>query len=99
MRLILRRAASIWLLSAGMVMAGCATQPQSEGVALPGFWFGLVHGFVMLFSLVASLFWHVRVYAYPNAGLWYDFGFVLGAMMFFGGSHAGKVRRNPRRGP
>ncbi len=81
------------LAALGLIMAGCATQPHPEGAGLPGFWYGLLHGFVMLFSLIGSLFWHVRVYAYPNAGRWYDFGFVVGAMMFWGSSHAGRGRK------
>jgi hypothetical protein len=44
-----------------------------------------VHGFISLFSLIGSIFWDIRIYAFPNSGGWYDFGFVLGAMTFFGG--------------
>jgi hypothetical protein len=46
----------------------------------------LVHGFISLFSLIGSIFWDIRVYAFPNSGSWYDFGFVLGAGLFYGGS-------------
>jgi hypothetical protein len=37
-----------------------------------------------LFSLIASLFVDVRIYAYPNSGWWYDLGFILGVMAFYG---------------
>jgi len=36
----------------------------------PGFFSGLLHGFLVLFSLVASLFTDVRIYAFPNSGFW-----------------------------
>jgi hypothetical protein len=38
----------------------------------------------------------VRIYAFPNAGRWYDFGFMLGISGFSGGVFAGS-RRRPER--
>jgi hypothetical protein len=70
----------------GLMLASCATQPPSNAYAPPGFFLGLVHGLTAFFSLIASIFWDVRVYAFPNGGGWYEFGFVLGAALFFGGS-------------
>ena len=67
------------------LLAACATQPVSHAVEPPGFWLGLVHGFIMPFALIAELFTDTRVYAFPNGGGWYDFGFVLGAAAIFGG--------------
>ena len=37
------------------------------------------------FSLVASIFTEDRIYAFPNAGGWYDFGYFIGAGAFLGG--------------
>jgi hypothetical protein len=71
-------------------VAGCAYQPASYGHHVPGFWFGLLHGFLIVFSLIGSFFTNVRIYAFPNAGHWYDFGYVLGALMFLGGSGASR---------
>ena len=71
-----------------IALIGCAHQPSSVAFDSPGFFIGLLHGFIMLFSLVGSLFMDIRVYAFPNSGGLYDFGFVLGAMMFFGGGGA-----------
>ena len=52
-----------------------------------GFWYGLWHGFITPFSFIISLFMDdVAVYAVNNNGNWYNFGFVLGAMIIFGGS-------------
>jgi hypothetical protein len=67
-------------------IAGCAHQPQPDGIGLPGFWSGLFHGFLIVFSFIASLFTHVRIYNFPNNGRWYDFGFLIGAAIFLGGS-------------
>lgn len=72
---------------------GCATQPMDADVGHPGFLHGLFHGFIILFSFVASLFTDYEIYAFPNNGGWYDFGFLLGVMMFFGGGGAGSRRR------
>jgi hypothetical protein len=48
-----------------------------------GFLSGLFNGFTVVFSLIGSIFYNVRIYAYPNSGGWYDFGFVLGVVAFF----------------
>jgi hypothetical protein len=81
------------VLLAALVLSACATQPGGQKLGDPtNFLLGLLHGFIVLFSLIASFFTEVRVYAYPNTGLWYDCGFVLGVAMFFGGG-AGGIRR------
>ena len=76
-----------------LFLAGCATQSEPEVVDLPGFWSGLLHGLLMLFSLIGSIFTDVRIYAFPNSGGWYDFGFFLGASSFLGGGGASACRK------
>jgi hypothetical protein len=62
-----------------MLATGCAKQPSHMiNGDEPGFLLGLLHGFLLLFSFVASLFSDYRIYAFPNSGVWYDFGFLLG---------------------
>ena len=39
----------------------------------------------MLFSFVASLFTDYEIYAFPNAGGWYNFGFLIGVICIWGG--------------
>lgn len=52
-----------------------------------GFWSGLWHGIIAPFSFIGSLFSDsIAMYALNNTGGWYDFGFVLGAGILFGGS-------------
>jgi hypothetical protein len=80
-------------LVAGIFVTGCATQSITNVTNPPGFFRGLLHGFIILFSFIASLFTDYRIYAFPNAGGWYDFGFLLGVMFFFGGGGAGTCKR------
>lgn len=76
-----------------LTFIGCATQSAGGTSNPPGFWHGLLHGFILLFSFIASLFTHYTIYAFPNTGGWYNFGFLLGVMIFFGGGGAGAKGR------
>ena len=84
-----RMALFIVVCAAALLLQSCATQPIPTGAAPPGFLWGLLHGFLILFSFIASLFTDFRIYAFPNSGGWYDFGYLLGAMGFLGGGGAG----------
>ena len=83
----------VLLLALPLMLAGCAT--QMAGVVkpeAPGFLLGLVQGFIAPVTFIVSLFSHdVAVYAVPNNGAWYNFGFVLGIGGFAGG--ASQTRR------
>lgn len=81
--------ASVALL---LALAACATQPAPPGSELPGFFFGLFHGFIAPIAFVIGLFTDVRMYAFPNSGSWYDFGFLIG-ISAWGGGGAVVVRR------
>ncbi|MHB1050365.1 MAG: hypothetical protein ACYC09_09830 [Bacteroidota bacterium] len=70
-------------------LSGCAQHSVTEIIDPPGFWYGLLHGFIILFSFIGSLFQDIRIYAFPNSGLWYDLGFLIGASAFLSGSCAG----------
>ena len=72
-----------------LIVGGCAYQPRPEAFDPPGFWLGLVHGAIILFSFIGSLFTDVRIYAFPNSGVMYDLGFLMGAVAAIGGSGAG----------
>lgn len=80
----------VWafLALAGLAATSCAHQPVPDAYGPPGFFMGLLHGFIILFSFIGSLFSDVRIYAFPNSGGWYDFGYLIGAAIFFGGSGA-----------
>ncbi len=66
--------------------------PTDEGV-LRGFWGGLWHGIISPITFLISLFTEkVNLYEVHNTGGWYDFGFVLGAGILFGGGFFGVFR-------
>jgi hypothetical protein len=92
-----RVAATVGLL---LLLAACAKQiPAGIDTApeAPGFLWGLWHGFVFPFAWIGSLFSpQIAVYAVPNNGGWYDFGFFLGITVLGGGSHFGASRRGRR---
>ena len=79
-----------------MALSSCApglntvedsTSPEGD---IAGFWKGLWHGFIALFTFFISLFTeNVSMYEVHNNGGWYDFGFILGVMTFFGGGGRG----------
>ena len=72
-----------------LLCAGCATQPiAGEYSDAPGFLSGLFHGLVMPFALIGSIFSDIRIYAFPNSGGWYDFGYFLGISVLGGGAAA-----------
>jgi hypothetical protein len=65
------------------MLAGCARHSISDAHDSPGFFLGIFHGFIVVFSLIGSLFTDVRIYSCPNSGGWYDFGFVIGLLLLF----------------
>ena len=74
-------------------LAACASQPPGQSGA-PAFLSGLWHGVIAPIAFLISLFDNdVRMYAFPNAGRWYDFGFLLGIGIWGGGAGAGAARR------
>jgi hypothetical protein len=67
-----------------VALTGCATQSAATiAPAAPGFLLGLWHGFIFPVAWLLSLFLpDVAVYAVPNNGGWYDFGYFLGIVVF-----------------
>ncbi len=76
------------------LLSACATQVASAvstADTAPGFLWGLWHGFIFPVAWILSLFMpEVAVYAVPNNGGWYDFGFFVGIWFF--GAGARKTR-------
>ena len=91
----MRMRTALWLAPALLAAACTATQPA--GVAetgAPGFLFGFWHGVIAPFAFLISIFVDsVRIYAFPNSGLWYDLAFMLGIGGFSGGALASSKRR------
>jgi hypothetical protein len=79
-------------LAAALLLAACATQ-VSSGVTpqAPGFLLGLWHGFIFPVAWFLSLVMpDVAIYAVPNNGGWYDFGYFLGIVVFGVGANRGR---------
>lgn len=87
---------SAWAVMALLMVAGCAAgpNPMATKTADAGFWLGLWQGLIAPITFVISLFSDtVNVYEVHNNGNWYDFGFVLGLSIAFGGVIGGASRR------
>ncbi len=75
----------VLLVLVGLVSA-CAgpntlTDIPAPDTSIAGFWWGLVHGVILPFSFIGSLFSeNISIYEVHNTGGWYDFGFVLGVI-------------------
>jgi hypothetical protein len=90
-------------LGMGLLLAACAAAgntarsvPNAHG-HVAGFWLGLWQGAIAPITFLVSLFSnHVNVYEVHNNGNWYNFGFVLGAGILFGGGAFGKRRKKRR---
>ncbi len=88
------------LILAALVLSGCAASPNEmartpdqEG-QIAGFWQGLWQGIISPFAFLVSLFSDkVGIYEVHNNGGWYNFGFMLGVSIIFGGSGGGAARR------
>ena len=67
------------------LLSACAAReaPQAVDPQAPGFLYGLWHGFIFPVAWLVSLFMDkVAIYAVPNNGGWYDFGYFLGIVVF-----------------
>jgi hypothetical protein len=75
--------------------ASAATQAPdavAHDANTPGFLLGLWHGFIFPVAWIVSLFADkVAVYAVPNNGGWYDFGYFLGIAVFGIGARKSQV--------
>ncbi len=94
-----RRALVVLMIGAVLLLTACAAGANDVAGTAPaggepaGFLLGLWHGFIVLFTLVISLFSDsVGIYAVHNTGAGYDIGFVIGVMLFFGGGGGGAAR-------
>jgi|SRR4051812_36520849 hypothetical protein len=73
-----RLSVSITLVLA-IASCGFATTGHSiEGA--PGLLIGIWHGLLAPWTLLLRLFMDIKMYAFPNSGWPYDFGFIIGVV-------------------
>jgi hypothetical protein len=87
---LVKRAAFLLL---ALALAACAQQAATAvDPTAPGFLEGLWHGFIFPVAWVISLFKSdAAIYAVPNDGGWYDFGYFLGIVVFGVGARKSHV--------
>ena len=97
LRFVLLAVVLLLVLSACAAGANPAVDTPSADGDVAVFWLGLWQGIIVPITFIISLFSDtVSIYEVHNNGGWYDFGFVIGAGFFLGGSGAGaKSARRP----
>ena len=89
-----------WLTFAVMcvvLLSGCAASrnpnensPRESTEKPAGFWLGLWHGMIILFTFIVSLFKSsVGIYEVHNTGWSYNLGFLFGVLVIYGGGSGG----------
>ena len=76
-----------------LFLAACADQVATAVTPdAPGFLWGVWHGFIFPVAWVVSLFDSgTAVYAVPNNGGWYDFGYFIGIVFIGVGARKTRV--------
>ncbi len=76
-----------------LALAACADQAATAVAPdAPGFLYGVWHGFIFPVAWIVSLFdSDAAVYAVPNNGGWYDFGYFIGVVFLGVGARKTRV--------
>jgi uncharacterized spore protein YtfJ len=92
------------LVAVVLLFAGCTAGPnamknaENQEGEVAGFFQGLWHGIISPVTFIISLFTDdVSIYEVRNNGGWYNFGFIVGAMIIFGGGGNGACRTSGSR--
>lgn len=92
---------ALLVLAGALFLAGCAAGANpSVNMAdaagkTAGFWTGLWHGIISPVTFIISLFTkNVNIYDVYNSGNWYNFGFMVGISIIFGGGARSTKRRS-----
>ena len=78
-----------------LTVAACVAKqaPTAINPVAPGFLEGVWHGFIFPIAWIVSLFTDdIAVYAVPNNGGWYDFGYFVGIVFLGVGARSSKRR-------
>jgi hypothetical protein len=89
----------IALIALVVVLVGCAAGTGRFSYSeRAGFWAGLWHGAICVVTFIISLFSSsVKMYETVNRGALYDLGFLLGALIVWGGIFHRQQKRRWRR--
>lgn len=99
----MRHGRTLFMLAAMLALGACAAtqSPAAVDPNGPGFWLGLWHGFIFPIAWFVGLVMPaVDVYAVPNNGGWYNFGYFLGIVVFGVGANRSRkvvIRERPAR--
>lgn len=83
-------------IAIGLIVLICITSlsscvPHGYKSNEAGFFSGIWHGFIIVFSLIGKLFGaHIGIYAEHNTGFFYWLGFIIGIGGFGGGGAAAR---------
>ncbi len=84
----------LFVIFSVLLLSSCAAGDQKFDFSPAGFWMGLWHGFISLFTFVISLFNDsVTVYEVSNTGKLYDLGFIIGIAIFYGGGSKSSCKK------
>ena len=86
------------LAATALLLSACAATQSDATVATaaatPGFLLGVWHGFIFPVAFIVSLFMpDVAIYAVPNNGGWYDFGYFIGIVFLGVGARSSHRKR------
>ncbi|CAL4865784.1 hypothetical protein MMA231_00020 [Asticcacaulis sp. MM231] len=82
----MKKMTTFCVLAGLLLLTACAKRPMG-GPNDPALVRGIIDGLFAPISFVLSLFSDtVRMYAFPNIGRWYDFGFLIGLSAWGGGA-------------
>lgn len=89
---------SLFLVLIFLLSVSCAPGNSRFVENSAGFWSGLWHGLICWITFIISLFTDsVHMYEINNTGNWYNFGFLIGVMIIFGGgSGSSKCRKRKK---
>lgn len=87
------------IAAVAILTVGCATNaPLAAPIVVDpyGFWGGLWHGYIIIFSFIGSLFDPtIAIYSFNNNGAFYNLGFVIGARLI--GATARSIHQKHKR--
>jgi hypothetical protein len=91
----MKQARAFVILGLVMALTACIAKqtPAAVNPTAPGFLEGVWHGFIFPVAWIVSLFTDdIAVYAVPNNGGWYDFGYFVGIVFLGVGARSSKRR-------